>query len=63
MASIQKRGDTYSCIFYWHSKRQWLTLGAVSESEAEAKAAQIKYLLMRIKQGWLELPPGTSIVE
>jgi integrase len=63
MASIQKRGDTYSCIFYWQNKRQWLSLGAVSEGEAEAKSAQIKYLLMRLKQGWLELPLGIGIVE
>ena len=49
MASIQKRGKTYSCIFYRQNKRQWLTLGAVSE--AEAKSAQVEYLLLRIKQG------------
>jgi DNA (cytosine-5)-methyltransferase 1 len=50
MASLQKRGDTYSCIFYWQKKRQWLSLGSVSEKEAEAKAAQVDYLLMRLKQ-------------
>jgi integrase len=63
MASIQKRGKTFSCVFYWRSKRQWLTLGAVTEKEADNKAAQIDYLLMRIKQGLVDLPAGIDIVE
>ncbi len=63
MASIQKRGKTYSCIFYWQNKRQWLTLGTVSEAEAEAKAAQVEYLLLRIKQGLIRLPSGIDIAD
>jgi len=39
MASLQKRGKTYNCIFMWNGRRQWLKLGAVSEQEAESKAA------------------------
>ena len=38
-------------------------IGKVSPQEAEAKAAQVDYLLMRLKQGLIELPPGVGIAE
>ena len=63
MASIQKHGTTFSCIFYWGCKRQWLTLGNISAKEADAKAAQVDYLLMRLKQGLISLPDGIDIVD
>ena len=63
MASIQLRGKTYACIFCWHGKRQWFTLGQVSKEEAEAKSAQVDYLLLRLKQRLIELPSGIGIVE
>ena len=63
MASLQLRGDTYSCIFMWNGKRQWLNLGAVTEQEAEAKTAKVDYLLMRLKQRLISLPPGTDIID
>ena len=63
MASIQLRGQSYACIFCWHGKRKWFTIGKVTEIEAEAKSAQVEYLLMRLKQGLIELPAGMDIVE
>ncbi len=63
MASLQLRGKSYACIFCWHGKRQWFTIGKVSAAEAEAKAAQVEYLLMRLGQGLIELPPGVGIVD
>jgi len=63
MASLQLRGKSYACIFCWHGKRQWFTLGRVSRGEAEAKSAQVDYLLLRLKQRLIELPPGVGIVE
>jgi site-specific recombinase XerD len=63
MASLQLRGKSYACVFCWHGKRKWFTVGKVTGAEAEAKAAQVEYLLMRLKQGLIELPPGVDIVE
>jgi hypothetical protein len=63
MASIQKRGSTYCCVFDWQGKRQWLTLGAISEEEADNKAAQADYLLVHIKQGYVSVPAGVDFVE
>jgi hypothetical protein len=62
-ASLQLRGKSYACVFCWCGKRQWLTLGKVTREEAEAKAAQVDYLLLRLKQGLIELPAGTGIVQ
>ena len=40
-----------------------MTIGKVSEEEARAKSAQVDYLLMRLKQRLIELPPGVDIVD
>jgi integrase len=63
MASLQLRGKSYSCVFRWHGKRQWFAIGTVTEQEATAKASQVDYLLMRLRQRLIELPPGIDIVE
>ncbi len=38
------------------------TLGHVAESEAKAKAAQVDYRLMRLRQGLIEMPPISDVV-
>ncbi len=63
MASLQERIGTYRVIFRFHGKQHFVMIGKVSPQEAEAKAAQVDYLLMRLKQGLIELPPGVGIVE
>jgi integrase len=63
MASFQLRGKSYACVFCWHGKRQWFTIGKVTEEEAKAKASQVEYLLMRLKQRLIDLPPGIDIIE
>ena len=63
MASLQRRGQSYACVFCWHGRRRWFTIGRVTDQEARAKASQVEYLLMRLKQRLVELPPGVDIVE
>lgn len=63
MASLQERRGTYRVIFRFHGKQHFVMIGKVSPDEAEAKAAQVDYLLMRLKQGLIELPPGVEIAE
>lgn len=63
MASLQQRSGTYRVIFRFHGKQHFVMIGKVSAEEAEAKAAQVEYLLMRLKQGLIELPPGIDITE
>jgi integrase len=60
---LQLRGDSYRVLFRYHGKQHSFPLGAVSEIEAQAKAAQVDYLLLRLKQRLIELPAGVSIVD
>jgi integrase len=62
MASLQERGGSYRVLFSWHGKLHSFTIGKVSPDEAEAKARQVDYLLMRLKQRLVHLPEGSDIV-
>lgn len=62
MASIHHKGEAWHCQFLYHGKRHTFSLGKVNQEEAETKANQVDYLLMRLKQKLLHLPPGMDIV-
>jgi hypothetical protein len=63
MASIQNRNGSYKLTFCYLGRRHYLTLGKVTKAEAEAKSAQVDYLLLRIKQKLVRVPPGVAIEE
>ena len=63
MAAIEERCGRFRIHFRWHGRQHKLALGKVSAEEAASKAAQVDYLLMRLKQRLIELPPGIDIVE
>lgn len=63
MAGLQHRNGSFRILFRYHGKQHAFTLGDVSKHEAEAKAAQVDYLLMRLKQQLAVLPPGVGILE
>jgi hypothetical protein len=63
MAGLQERGDSYRVNFRYHGKHYFLNLGKVSGEEAQAKSAQVDYLLLRLKQRLIELPAGIGILE
>ncbi|MBL8793137.1 MAG: tyrosine-type recombinase/integrase [Planctomycetia bacterium] len=62
MASLQERNGSWRVLFCYHGKLHSFTLGKVEKDEAENKAQQIEYLLMRLKQKLLVLPDGIDIV-
>jgi len=62
MATLQERNGSYRILFVYHGKRHTFTLGKVSPEEAETKTAQVNYLLLRLKQRLISLPPATDIV-
>jgi hypothetical protein len=62
MAAVQKRNGSYRVIFRYRGKQHAFTMGEVSEQEAATKASQVNYLLMRLRQRLLVLPPGVDIV-
>lgn len=63
MAAIQCRNGSYRVLFRYAGKQHAFTLGEVSHEEADTKAAQVEYLLLRLKQRLAVLPPGVEIVE
>ncbi|MFT3920947.1 MAG: tyrosine-type recombinase/integrase [Myxococcales bacterium] len=63
MAALQSRNGSYRIVFRYQTKQHAFTIGQVSKDEAETKAAQVDYLLMRLKQRLAFLPPGMNIVE
>ena len=62
MATLQERNGSFRVLFLHHGKRHTFTLGKVSEEEAQAKSAQVDYILLRLKQKLIELPPAVDIV-
>src|SRR5271165_4708497 len=62
MASLQERNGSYRILFCHHGKLHTFTIGKVEKDEAETKARQVDYLLMRLKQKLIVLPEGTDIV-
>ena len=63
MAGVQVRNGSYRYSFRYHGKQHFVTLGKVSADEAKTKSAQVDYLLLRLKQRLIHLPPGVGIVE
>jgi hypothetical protein len=63
MATIQLRSNSYRILFFHHGKRYAFTLGEVTQDEAESKAEQVEYLLMRLKQRYVRVPAGVEITD
>ena len=63
MASIQKKGESFYCQFCYLGRRYTVTVGPVSEDEAEAFRGKADYLLLRIRQGFVRVPPGVAITD
>ena len=61
MASLQNRNGSFKLTFFYRGKRRYLTLGKITEAEAEAKSSQVDYLLLRIKQKLVRVPAGVEI--
>ena len=63
MARSRERTGTYRVNFQFHGKQHFVMFGKVSPQEADAKAAQVEYLLMRLEQGLIDPPPRVGIAE
>src|SRR5581483_1034058 len=63
MAGIEQRSGSFRIVFRYQGKKHHFTLGEVSSDEADNKARQVDYLLMRLKQRLATIPPGVDIVD
>ena len=61
--AVQERNGSYRILFRHEGKQAGFSVGRVAEAEAKAKSAQVDYLLMRLKQGLIALPPDVDIVD
>jgi integrase len=62
MASLQERNGSFRLLFMFRGKLHSFTIGKVSADEAQSKADQVEYLLMRLGQGYEHIPLGCDIV-
>ena len=66
-ASLQDRNGSFRVLFYWHKKLHAFKVGKVARDEAESKAAQVNYLLMRravmdrLQHGLVDRPGHGSV--
>jgi integrase len=63
VASLQKKGDSWHCQFVWKKQRRTWVLGKVEEAEAHATRGKVEYLLLRLRQRLIDLPPGMDVVD
>jgi hypothetical protein len=61
MASLQKKGNSWYCQFYWQGRRITFTVGGVTRSLAEAKAAKAGEIIELLERGMLKLPDSVEI--
>jgi integrase len=63
MAALQLRSGVYRLLFQYNGKQHTYTVGKVPLAEARQWKGRTDNLLMRIRQGMLEVPRGVSISE
>jgi integrase len=61
MASLQKKGKTWNCQFYWQHHRFTFAVGRVTRPQAEAKATKADEIVDLLKRGVLSLPEGVDV--
>ncbi|HEY4309326.1 MAG TPA: tyrosine-type recombinase/integrase [Pirellulales bacterium] len=63
MAALQLRSGAYRVLFRYLGQQHQLSIGEVPESEALLWKARVEFLLTRLKQRLVEVPPGCTIVQ
>ena len=61
--AIQLRGMVYRILFRHTGKQHAVLLGPVTGKEVQANFAQVDFLLLRLSQRLIDLPPGMGIVD
>jgi hypothetical protein len=61
MASLQKKGNSWYCQFYWQNRRFTFAVGRVTRPQAEAKATKAGEIVELLERGVLKLPDGVDV--
>lgn len=63
MASLQKKGNSWYCQFYWRDRRFTFSIGRVTKPQAEAKATKAGEIVELLERGMLKLPDGVKVAD
>lgn len=63
MATLQLRGNSHRLIFQYLGQQHSCTLGEITGTEAQQCKTRCEQLLMRVRQGLLEVPLGIAIAD
>jgi hypothetical protein len=63
MAALQLRNQSWRVLFRYQGQQHAVTLGKLPEYEARLRLARIEEILLKIKQGWIDVPNGCPITE
>ena len=61
MASLQKKGNSWYCQFYWRDQRFTFAVGRVTKLQAEAKATKAAEIIELLERGVMKLPEGIGV--
>lgn len=61
MASLQKKGNSWYCQFYWRDQRFTFAVGRVTKLQAEAKATKAAEIIELLGRGVMKLPEGIGV--
>src|SRR5690348_17269831 len=61
MASLQKKGNSWYCQFYWQNRRFTFAVGRVTKPQAEAKATKAGEIVELLERGVLKLPEDMDV--
>jgi hypothetical protein len=63
MAALQFRNGVYRLLFQYEGKQHTFSIGKIPLDEAKQWKARAENLIMRIRQGMLDVPRGVSIAD
>ncbi|MFO0877908.1 MAG: tyrosine-type recombinase/integrase [Gemmataceae bacterium] len=63
MAALQNRNGSFRILFRYEGSQHTLLVGKVTAEEAQAFLGKVEHLLLRIKQRWVQVPPGITITD
>ena len=61
MASIQRKGQSWYCQFYWQNRRYTYSVGRVTKNQAEAKATKTDEIVDLLDRGVLKVPEAVDV--
>lgn len=62
MASLQKKGNSWYCQFFWKNRRFTYSVGKVTLNQAEAKATRTEEIISLLERGLMKIPDHCDVL-